>query len=435
MEADATILPFCAVLIVVVPLVPAGMSLINCGFGRVRGAANAILSSLAAMAVAGLLYCLVGYSWGGSTGGHSMVFHLGGKAWNWLAMEPLSLWGFLFSSGAPALVLALQTFTAGIAALIPVSTGADRWRLRSVCFSSALLSAWIYPLFAHWVWADGWLAQLGTNFGLGHGFVDPGGAGVVQVVGGLSALAIAWTLGPRHGKYPADGNSAALPAHNVVFVLFGCVLVLPGWIALNSTGAILFAGVSLARIPLVAVNTVLSGFASFLVSILATRIRFGKPDASLCANGWIGGLVASSAISCFVAPLVAILVGLVAGLLVTISVEVFEALLTVDDPGGAVSVHAVAGLWGLLAVGMVPQIANGPGAIGFGSQANSGQLLAQVVGVSTLIGLILPMTYGLNLLLNRLDRQRVEDRAERLGMDLHELGGGAYPEFVVHVDE
>jgi Amt family ammonium transporter len=332
------------------------------------------------------------------------------------------------------MAILLQVFTVGTAALIPISTGADRWRLRSICISTALLAGCCYPLFAHWVWGGGWLAQLGSNFNLGHGFLDSGGASTIQVIGGLSGLAIAWTLGPRRGKYTADGTSAVKPGHNLVYVLFGCAIALPGWIALNSAGAILFADAPL-NIALIAANTMLSASASCLACIVTTRFRFGKPDASLSANGWLGGLVASSAVSCYVSPVGAISVGVIAGLLVTISVEVLEVFLMVDDPGGAISVHAVAGIWGLLAIGIFPRISDASDSIRAGSPAYSGQLLAQVLGVATLVGLMLPLIYALNLLLNRIDPQHSEHGAGRLGMDLVELGGSAYPEFAIHSDE
>lgn len=434
-DADVSILPISGILIALVPLVAAGITLINTGFGRARGAAHAMLSSLAAMAIAALLYCLFGFSWEGYAGRPAHLLLLAGKPWDWIAREPFWMLGLTFDDSPVTLAMVLQIFTVGIAALIPISTGADRWRLRSICISTTLLAGWSYPLFAHWVWGGGWLAQLGINFNLGRGFLDAGGASTVHVMGGLSALAIAWTLGPRRGKYLADGGSAAHPGHNVVYVLFGCALIVPGWIALNSAGAILFAGVTPSRIPLIVANTILLASASCLTSVVATRFRFGKPDASLCANGWMGGLVASSAICCFVTPLVAILVGLLTGLLVTMSVEVLEVFLAVDDPGGAISVHAVAGIWGLLALGIFPHIPDAGGFLNPGVQSNFGQLLAQVLGIATLLGLMLPMIYGFNLLLNRIDPQRVEPRGERLGMDLHELGGGAYPEFVTHRDD
>ncbi len=158
---------------------------------------------------------------------------------------------------------------------------------------------------------------------------------------------------------------------------------------------------------------------------MITKIRFGKPDASLTANGWVGGLVAGSAACAFVPPAAIVIVGLVAGALVTFSVELLDLRLEVDDPGGSISVHAVAGLWGVLAVGLLGRLEAG----------TDGQLLAQVVGIGTLLGFVLPLTYGLNMILNRFIPQRVAVEGEQQGMDLYELGAGAYPEFMTHTDD
>jgi Amt family ammonium transporter len=152
-----------------------------------------------------------------------------------------------------------------------------------------------------------------------------------------------------------------------------------------------------------------------------THIRFGKPDASLCANGWMAGLVASSACAALVSPAASLFIGIVAGVATPLLVEVFELALSIDDPSGAISVHAVAGLWGLFAAGLfAPQ---------------RGQLIAQMIGIATLLGIFLPLVYLLFWLLNRFVPFRVDPDGERIGMDLHELGGGAYPEFVIHRDE
>jgi Amt family ammonium transporter len=150
-------------------------------------------------------------------------------------------------------------------------------------------------------------------------------------------------------------------------------------------------------------------------------VRFGKPDASLCANGWLAGLVASSACAALVTPGQALVVGLVTGIVTPLLVEVLELALSIDDPSGAITVHAAAGLWGLLAAGV------------FAGQP--GHLVAQLVGIATLLGVVLPVIYLLFWLVNRVVAFRVEADGERIGMDLHELGGGAYPEFVIHRDE
>jgi Amt family ammonium transporter len=177
---------------------------------------------------------------------------------------------------------------------------------------------------------------------------------------------------------------------------------------------------------LVAVNTTLAASSAALAAATITRARFGKTDASLCANGWVGGLVAASAGCAVMRPAAAIIVGLIAGVLVVYSVEWLELRLGVDDPGGSASVHAVSGMWGLIAVGPLGALL--PGGV-------PGQWLAQLVGVATLLGFVLPASYGLNWLLNRVSPQRVAIEGERQGLDLYELGAGAYPDFQTHNDD
>lgn len=412
----------CFVLILLVPLAGAGLALLNSGLGRCRSAAHVMLASLCVVGVSALAYVAVGFSWQGIVGQPSHSVLIAAKHWNWVAAQPFFLRSIPLDLSPTSLVVLLQFFSVGLAAIIPLSAGSDRWRLGAACASSALLAGWTYPLFADWVWGGGWLSQLGTNSGLGRGFVDGGGASTIQVVGGLTALSITWILGSRHGKFSSDGIPAAIPGHNAILVLAGCFAAWIGWIGLNSAGAILFAGVSLQKLVLISVNTTLCAVASGLTAALITRFRFGRPDASLTANGWIGGLVASSAAAAFLKPAAAILVGAIAGALVLGAIDLMEARLAIDDPGGAVSVHAVGGILGLMAVCI-------------STAQQSGQFLAQLAGVSTLLGFILPLTYGLNWVLNRFYPQRVNAEGERQGMDLYELGAGAYPEFVVHSEE
>jgi Amt family ammonium transporter len=312
-----------------------------------------------------------------------------------------------------------------LAGLIPLGSGAERWRLNSICASTALLAGWTFPVFAHWAWGGGWMARLGVNYGLGMGYVDAGGAGVIHATGGLTALAMVWILGPRRGKYGSDGMPMAIPGHNAVLVLTGCILAAAGWLGLNGAGAILSGGVDPGQVVLVAVNTILAASAGALAAAAITRARFGMPDASLSANGWVGGLVAVSAGCAFLPSAAAVLVGLIAGALVPFSVEILELRLEVDDPGGSISVHAVAGIWGVLAVGLFGRF---PG-------NGSGQFLAQLVGVATLFGFVLPVSWGANYLLNRFVPCRATREGERQGMDLFELGAGAYPDFITHNDE
>jgi ammonium transporter, Amt family len=416
----------CLVSILLVPLAATGLALINNGLGKSRNAAHAMLASMCVIAVAAIVYIAIGFSWEGFAGRAAHVITVGGKPWDWIAQQPFFLRGLELNGSPASLSVVLQMFSVGIAAMVPLSAAADRWRLGPICASTAVLAGWTYPLFAHWVWGGGWLAQLGTIYGLGNGFLDTGGAGTIHVVGGLTALSMVWILGPREGKYSAEGLPIGIPGHNLVNVVFGCLLAWAGWLGLNSAGAMLFGGAPPSGLVLVEINTTLSAAASALVAVVVTSVRFGRPDASISANGWVGGLVAGSAATAMLRPAAAILIGLITGALVALSVEWLELWLKVDDPGGAVSAHGVAGLWGLFAAGIFA---------GMGSRGAPGQWLAQLIGIATLLGFVLPLTYGLNWLLNRITPHRVDSDGERQGMDLHELGAGAYPEFMVHSDD
>jgi Amt family ammonium transporter len=380
-----------------------------------------MLASLCVFAVAAIAYVIFGFSFQGAAGRPTHVLTIGGRAWDWIAAEPFFLRGLRLDVSPVSLVFLLQMFSVGLAAMIPLGAAAERWRLGASCAFAVLLAGWIYPLFAHWVLSDGWLSQLGALYGLGQGFVD-GGAGSVQVIGGLSALSIAWTLGPRQGKYPSGEVPAAIPAHNVVLVLTGSLRAWIGWLGLNSASAILFNRSEPSTVVLIAVNTTLSAAASGLAAAIVTRIRFGRPDASLVANGWMAGLVASSAAAPFLKPPTAILAGSVAGILMVFAIDQLEFRLTIDDPGGTIAVHALAGFWGLTSVPLL-------------SDAAGGQWLAQLIGIATLIGLIFPLIHGANWVINRLYPHRADPEGEWQGMDLYELGASAYPEFVVHSDE
>jgi Amt family ammonium transporter len=414
---------FCFLLILMVPCAGAGIALINTGLCRSRNAAHSILTSLCVVAVAALAYFAVGFSWQGYPGEASYAFVIGGKTWDWIAAGRFLLRDVRFNGSPHSLAALYGMFAAGVAAMIPLGSGGERWRLGASCASAAMLAAWTYPLFAHWAWGGGWLAQLGQIGALGSGFVDCGGAGSIHAVGGFTALAIAWILGPRRGKYTSEGMPAAIPGHNTVLVLFGCWLAWFGWLGLDSAGAILFAGIEPGRTVLVAVNITLSAASAALAAAGITRSRFGKVDSSLCANGWVAGLVAASAGCAMMRPAAAVLVGIVGGALAIYGIEWLDLHLSLDDTTGAIPVHAGAGLWGLMAAALLS------------AEPVAGQWLAQLVGIATLAGFVLPLTFGLNWLLDRFYGLRVTREAERQGLDLYELGAGAYPDFLSHTDD
>jgi Amt family ammonium transporter len=400
----------CLVFILLVPLAIAGLAIINTGLGRSRSAAHAMTSSLSVISIAALVY----FAWGFGLQGSNVDF-FGGHGHGMLSSP-----GLFFRGAGPEFTFLpplLGVFSVGLAALIPLGAGADRWRLSACCASTVLFAGLIYPLLGHAAFSGMFLSSR-REF---NALLDAGGASFVQVTGGLTALTIAWLLGPRTGKYSSNGMPAAIPAHNAVFTLFGCMLAWVGWLGLNAAGAMVHLAVKPELAIWIVMNTTFAAATAGLTAACITRIRFRRPDASLIANGWMAGLVASSAGCATLKPATAILTGLVAGALVVFSVEWLEFGLKVDDPCGSISVHAVCGIWGLLAAGI---FAGGPG-----------QFLAQVVGVATLLGFVFPMTYGLNWVLNKFIPYRVSADGERQGLDLQELGADAYPEFVVHADE
>lgn len=390
-------------LILLVPLALVGITVLNAGLTRSRSTAHVLLASLTAATVAILVFMIVGFSLTG--------FSATGSAW--IGNGRLFARSVGFNEPVGPLVLLLQIFSVGMAALIPVAGGAERWRIAAVAASTAVLAGFVYPLFVHWAY-QGWLQQAG--------FSDVGGAGSIQCIGGIGALCVAWIVGARQGKFTSEGIPTAMPGHNAALVLFGCLLALVGWLGLNTAATALQPSTNVALIALAAINTVLASSAGAIAALVGTRVRFGKPDASLTANGFVAGLVAISASAPHVNPAAAMLIGAVIGGAIVFAIEVIEIRMHVDDPAGAISVHAVGGAWGLLAVSI------------FGNGA-SGTFLAQTLGIATLIGFVLPVSYGLNLLLNRFLPYRVTPSGERQGMDLFELGAGAYPEFVTHRED
>jgi Amt family ammonium transporter len=405
-------------LLLLAPLALAGVALLNTGLGRSRSAAQAVLGCVTLTAVAAISFAVVGTSLAGMPG-HTLP--MAGKSWDWIGGAPWLLRHFNAMAPEAQLSVLFEFMAACMVALIPWGSGADRLRLPAGCVATAVVAGGIFPLVAHWTWGGGWLAQLGTQFGLGMGFIDVAGAASVHAVGGLSALAIVWITGSRRGKFPQAGLATAMPGHNAVYILFGCLLAMVGWLAWNAAGAILWLHAGPSALAVIAINTVLCASAALVATFTVTRTRFGKPDASMCANGWLAGLVSSSACAAIITPAEAMLVGAVAGIATPLLVELLELALSIDDPSGAISVHAAGGVWGLLAAGI---FASYPG-----------QMIAQLVGIAALLGLVFPLAYLLFAMVNRVIPFRVDPDGERLGMDLYELGGGAYPEFVIHRDE
>jgi Amt family ammonium transporter len=293
------------------------------------------------------------------------------------------------------------------------------------------LSMISYPLFANWVWGGGWLSQLGKNFGLGHGHVDFAGSSVVHMVGGVTALAGAMVLGPRLGKFSKDGTANPIPGHNIPMGLLGCFILAFGWFGFNAGSTL--AGTDL-RIAVIAVNTMLASASGAIAAMFYMWIRFGKPDPSMTANGFLAGLVAITAPCAFVSSFWAFVIGLVAGVILCRSVFFIENTLKVDDPVGASSVHGTCGAWGVISLGLFADGTYGDGLNGVEGTVRGlfygggTQFIAQIIGTLTCVVFIFTISYAFFKIMDMVMGMRVSREVELEGLDVPEMGVHGYPE-------
>ncbi|MFI5317565.1 MAG: ammonium transporter, partial [Myxococcota bacterium] len=327
-------------------------------------------------------------------------------------------------------------------ATIPTGAMCERWAWKNFC----LYGLWValpYCLYANWLWGGGFLAQAGVNWGLGHGAVDFAGSGVVHGMGGIIGLAGAMVIGPRIGKY-VGGKPQAIPGHDVPMVVLGTFILAFGWFGFNPGSTL--AGTDL-RISFVVVNTMLASITGALGAMMALYIKGLKPDPTMLCNGMLAGLVAITAPSAFVDPWGAAVLGGIAGILVVYSVFFFEAR-GVDDPVGAISVHGVNGLWGVLSVGIFSTGQYGAGWNGvirpdmvakYGSDGvrgllygDSSQLVMQAIDCVILTVFAFSMAYVWFKLSDMITPIRVSKETELEGLDGPEMGAFAYPDFALH---
>jgi Amt family ammonium transporter len=277
---------------------------------------------------------------------------------------------------------------------------------------------------------------------LGHGYVDFAGSGVVHSVGGVTALAMAIIIGPRIGKFRRDGSPNAIPGHDITLVLLGCFILAFGWFGFNPGSTLGAAANGNLRISSVAVNTMLAGMTGSFGAMYYMWLRYGKPDASMTGNGFLAGLVAITAPSGFVNPMASAVIGVIAGVLCALSCEFVERVLKLDDVVGAISVHGTNGLWGVISVGLFADgksnyggAWNGvPGSVTGLFYGDAGQLVAQLIGVATLLGFVFTFSFVLNLAIEAAWGHRVSPQVELEGLDIPEMGALGYPEFVIRTE-
>jgi Amt family ammonium transporter len=427
----------------------AGFAMVEAGLCRVKNANHTYMMNFFVYGCGLFAYWLIGFAiqMGGSAGNGNLgglqplasehLISLFGTKWGVFGQTGMFLSGHSYDVGVMVIFLFQMVFM-DTALTIVTGAAAERWKFLTFAVSSVLMGALTYPLFANWAWGGGWLAQMGTNLGLGKGYCDFAGSGVVHAVGGLTALAVAMIIGPRIGKFNRDGSSNAILGHDISAVLIGCFILAFGWFGFNPGSTLGASAAGCLRISSVAVNTMLAGCTGTFGALLYMWVSKGKPDASMSANGLLAGLVAITAPSGFVNPLASAIIGLIAGVLVCVSVAFVENTLKVDDPVGAISVHGACGIWGVISVGLFADGTSNYGGAWNGVNGSvtglfygdASQLVAQLVGVATLIGFVFSFSFALNWVLDIFLGQRVSAESEVAGLDLPEMGQLGYPEFV-----
>ncbi|MEW6555341.1 MAG: ammonium transporter [Actinomycetota bacterium] len=415
----------------------AGFAMVETGFTQERNAVHVMMTNFTIFAVGTIGYFLVGYAL--MFGGVGSLATLGGaeilnaklevaKGWSILGFKGFALAGSGVYDVGIFMFFLFQVVFMDTAATIVTGSMAERWKFKAFLVYGLFMSMFLYPVFGHWVWGGGWLSQLGSNIGLGHGFVDFAGSSVVHAVGGICALAGAMVIGPRIGRFDRDGKPRAIPGHNVPMAIVGVIILVFGWFGFNSASTL--SGGDL-RMAVVAVNTLLAACAGCLTAMFFMWKKYGKPDPSMTANGMLAGLVAITAPCAFVPAWAALVIGVVAGLVVCFGVFALERW-GIDDPVGAVAVHGFNGLWGVLAVGLFADGTYGLGLNGVEGAVkglffgDAGQLAAQAIGAVACAAFVFTFSYAFFRIQDRVQGIRVSPQEEVDGLDVHEMGISAY---------
>jgi ammonium transporter, Amt family len=418
-----------------------GFAMVETGFTRTKNVAHTMGMNLLvyALGVAGFFICGFALMFGGSgavasMGGSPLLNNeitvtLFGKVFGLFGTKGFLLNNQVYDVGIFTLFLFQMVFM-DTAATIPTGAMAERWKFTSFIFYALFISMFVYPLFGNWVWGGGWLANLGTNFGLGHGHVDFAGSSVVHMVGGVAALAGARVLGPRMGKYEKNGFSNAIPGHNIPMAIIGTLILAFGWFGFNPGSTL--SGNDL-RIGVIAANTMIASAAGCLSATFYMMWKFKKPDPSMMANGLLAGLVAITAPCAFVNAASAFIIGAVAGVLVVLAVFFIDQKLKVDDPVGAIAVHGVNGLWGIISLGLFADGSYGDGWNGVSGTVKGlfygdpGQLASELIGAVVCILFVFASMYFFFKIQDKFfGGIRVSPEVEFSGLDESEMGVKGY---------
>ncbi len=424
----------------------AGFALVETGFCRAKHAAHVMSTNVAVFGLGFTAFFLVGFAF--MFGGFSYAAFgmtepvgealIGSGEWVFLWTGGFALGDKAYDVSVAAFFLYMVAFM-DTTATIPTGAMAERWKWKAFIGWGLFCGAVYYPLFGAWTWGGGWLSQLGNSMELGLGYVDFAGSGVVHAMGGIAALTGAIVLGPRIGKFDKDGKARALPGHHIPMALLGTLILLFGWFGFNAAST--FAATDL-RFTIAAVNTGIAAAFGLVTGMAWIMLRRGKPDPGMMANGMLAGLVGITAPCAFVQPWAAAVIGIIAAVLVIESIFIVENKFKIDDPVGAISVHGVNGIFGVLAVGIFADGSYGAGwnsttttdrgvtGIFYGL-SNLDQLAAQAIGAAVIVVVFGAVSFAFFKIQNALMKGgiRSSEEDEIAGIDLPEMGVLAYPEF------
>ncbi|MYK25709.1 MAG: ammonium transporter [Dehalococcoidia bacterium] len=405
----------------------AGFAMLTAGFVRSKETANILMKNMIDACVGGISFWLVGWAFAyGVSDASNEFIGLGNFGLNQLADAGYGHadWFFQFAFAAAA-----ATIVAGALA--------GRTKYSAYLIYTVVVTGFIYPVVVHWGW-DGttWMGAFTDDIWLGNGYVDFAGSGIVHTVGGITGLMGAIAVGARLGKYGPNGEVRAIPGHNISIATIGMFILWFGWYGFNPGSTLGLSGGGASLAASVAVTTTLAAGAGGITAMLWSRFRTGRYDAGLTINGILAGLVASTAGTATVDPWASVVIGAIGALVMYYGVQLLDARFRIDDPVGAVSVHAFAGIWGVLAVGLFSSEA-GMTAAGYANPQHYGlllggggeQLLMQLIGIAAIVGWTAVTAGILFFAIKFTVGLRVSEEEEMRGLDLIEHGVDAYPDF------
>jgi len=391
----------------------AGFAMLEAGLVRAKNTAEILTKNIALYSIACIMYMLIGYGIMYPAGGNGIIPQI-----DWSNM-------FMFTSAAKdnslEAVLASdgETYYAGLAdfffQVVFVATAmsivsgavAERMKLWAFLLFAVFMTGFIYPVQGYWKWGGGWLDGIGFN--------DFAGSGIVHLCGASAALAGVLLLGARKGKYGKDGSINAIPGANLPLATLGTFILWLGWFGFNGGSQLVVSNISDANaVAGVFVNTNMAAAGGMVLGLITARLLFGKADLTMALNGALAGLVAITAEPLTPTPLAATLIGGVGGVIVVFAIVTIDKL-RVDDPVGAISVHGVVGMWGLMAVPITNTDAS---------------FAAQAIGLGSILGWVFITSFIVWLLIKLIMGIRVSEEEEYEGVDVGECGLEAYPEFM-----